>query len=65
MQTVYVFTAEDRNGVTSVIAVTDVEPTEEQQWELLMAFTREHNLGLGNYSASEFNIDKQTVRCLS
>lgn len=61
MQTVYVFTAEDRNGVTSVIAVTDVEPTEEQQWELLTAFARERGLGLGNYSASEFNIDKQTI----
>lgn len=64
MQTVYVFTAEDRNGVTSVIAVTDVEPTEEQQWELLTAFAREYRLGLDNYSASEFNIDKQTVKHL-
>lgn len=62
---VYVFTAKDRNGVTSVIAVTRTKPTEEQQWELLEALARECGFGLGNYSASEFYVDEQEVLSLS
>jgi len=74
---VYVFTAECPEQGRDVIAVTDVEPTDEQMWDMLEAYLREriqvdnpdapdaYLPYLDQYAASEFIIHEQEVQLIT